>query len=90
MNGLELKKKLESMTEEELKNIVVQALWDVEHVDTRLDVIKDDYDTSGITLDEKREILEKAMDEAGGDSALDIWEAIDGYIMLSPHCQPKR
>jgi len=82
MNGIELKKLIEGMSEEQLKNMFIHGVWDVEDVDARIEVLKDDYNTDKLTVDDKRRILEDALAETTDtDTKLDVTEAIDYLIM---------
>jgi len=80
MNGIELKKMLENMDEEELKSLFVARTWDIEDVDACADVLAEDYDIDSLTLDDKREILNDALEQAGDEDYERITEVMQDMI----------
>ena len=74
LNGLDIVSMLSKKSEEELKNIVLQAWWDIETVEECMFDLG--IDKNEFTDEEKRNILDKAIDEWGDSSQSDINDAI--------------
>ena len=80
LNGLDIVSMLSKKSEEELKNIVLQAWWDVETVEQCMFDL--DIDKNEFTDEEKRDILNRAIDEWGDCSLQEINNAIYNAVDL--------
>lgn len=67
MTGLECKRILDNMTEDELLNVEVPSYWTVAEVENMMDAMG--YDPDVLSIDEKREILHRMNDECPMDDS---------------------
>ena len=82
MTLYDVKQKMATMTDEQLKNVVIQGWWDIEQVDDRIEELKK-YGRIGrkFTNEEKRYVLQKAIDNCGGENQDEIFNEIDSLLI---------